>query len=125
MQGLYVSSRFSFKDDKKKDLIATKARQTRAEHRRKVIEVGESEKERHASAVEGLLLIQDSQFAIDAGTQTEIVGSSFSWVWEHVEMTSTVDCTPIPLILNSAAARMSPITTPSASTIAPCICLWV
>ena len=31
-----------------------------------MIEVGESEEERHASAVEGLLLIQDSQFAIDA-----------------------------------------------------------
>ena len=69
----YVPLRFSFKDDKKKDLMAMKARQTRAEQRRKVIEVGESEKERRASAVEGLLLIQDSQFAIDAGTQTEIV----------------------------------------------------
>ena len=27
------------------------------------------------------------------------LGSSFSWVREHVEMTSTAVCTPIPLIL--------------------------
>ena len=67
----YVPTRFSFKDDKRKDAMAVKARKARAEQRRNVIEAEESEKERHASAVEGLLLIQDSQFAIDAGTQRE------------------------------------------------------
>ena len=44
----YVPSRFSFKDDKK-DSMAKKARQMRAEQRR---QVGKSEKGRRASAVE-------------------------------------------------------------------------
>ena len=66
----YVPSRLFFKDDKK-DLMAMKAWQTRVEQRRKLIEIGDSKKERRASAVEGLLLIQDSQFAIDAGIQCQ------------------------------------------------------
>ena len=49
----YVSTLFTFKDAKRKDAMAVKARKTRAEHRRKMTEAEESEKERRSSALEG------------------------------------------------------------------------
>ena len=44
----YVPTLFPFKD-----AMAVKARKIRAEHRRKIIEAEESEKERRSSALEG------------------------------------------------------------------------
>ena len=46
----YAPTLFPFKG---KDAMAVKARKTRAEHRRKMIEAEESEKERRSSALEG------------------------------------------------------------------------
>ena len=87
-----------------------------------MIEVGESEKERHASAVEGLLLIQDSQFAIDArwnaNENRKYERYRAIGVQTAVEVMSTCSQTQENNDPNSAASPMSPIATPSAS-IAP------
>ena len=109
----YVPTRFSFKDDKRKDAMAVKARKARAEQRRNVIEAEESEKERHASAVEGLLLIQDSQFAIDAGTQMESVSKRGVGIQTAVETISTCSQTQENDDSSLDAAPMSPIAIPS------------
>eukprot|EP00731_Ephydatia_muelleri_P023724 Em0015g1307a len=60
---------FSFKKTQESS-ETQREREVRVKSRREIIEDREREMERHRDAVEGLLLLGDSQFMCEAGTQT-------------------------------------------------------
>ncbi|KAL5481433.1 hypothetical protein EMCRGX_G021585, partial [Ephydatia muelleri] len=65
----YVPTVFSFKKTQESS-ETQREREVRVKSRREIIEDREREMERHRDAVEGLLLLGDSQFMCEAGTQT-------------------------------------------------------
>ena len=66
----YVPTVFSFRKRKQERSETQRERQMRVESRREIFEAREREMEKHRDAVEGLLLLQDSQFKYDTGIQT-------------------------------------------------------
>ena len=61
---------YSFRIRKQERSEAQRELEMRVESRREILEDREREMERHRDAVEGLLLLPDSQFSCDHGTQT-------------------------------------------------------
>ena len=56
---------YSFRKRKQERSETQREREMRVESRREILEDREREMERHRDAVEGLLLLQDSQFTFD------------------------------------------------------------